>query len=331
MNILVIGAGSWGSCLANLLAKQGHSVQLSCRRAEQAEEINLHSTNEKYLPKVLFSKNIEAIASFDQISPETELIVSAAPSAALTQLLTELSKLSFLSKTPIVSCTKGLEAETGRRLSEVIQDHFPHNEIAILSGPNHAEEIAQELPACGVIGASHMDLCTTLQSVFSTPYFRIYRSTDVKGIEYGGCIKNTYAIAAGIAAGMNLGDNAVAALVTRALAEMSRLGVALGGNIETFMGLSGVGDLITTCFSEHSRNNQIGRKLGEGMTLEAAVASLGMVAEGVRNTKASYFIAKSTGIETPLINAVYQILYESKPAKEALSQLLARGLKTEFQ
>ena len=229
-----------------------------------------------------------------------------------------------------MSCTKGLEIETGRRLSEVIQEYFPQNAMAVLSGPNHAEEISAKLPACGVIGASSMELCSQLQEVFSTSYFRIYRSLDIAGIEYGGCIKNTYAIAAGIAAGMNLGDNAIAALVTRALAEMARLGVSLGGELETFMGLSGVGDLITTCFSEHSRNNQVGRMLGKGMTLEEAVASLGMVAEGVRNTKATYQLVNQTGVDAPLIEAVYQILYENIPANEALSQLLSRELKSEF-
>ena len=202
-------------------------------------------------------------------------------------------------------------------------------ELAALSGPNHAEEIARGQAACAVIGCTNADVATSLQDLFTLSHFRPYTSTDLAGIELGGALKNVYAIAAGVAHGLGLGDNATAALVTRALAEMTRLGVALGGQKETFSGLSGVGDLLVTCFSEHLRNHRVGLALGSGKTLAEATESLGMVAEGVPNTLSIHEAARKAGARTPIIDAAYSILYEDKPAAEAMKELLTRDTRTE--
>jgi glycerol-3-phosphate dehydrogenase (NAD(P)+) len=214
-------------------------------------------------------------------------------------------------------------------MSQVLKEVFPNNPVAALSGPNHAEEIATGMATCAVIGSDDHALAVRLQELFTFPNFRSYTSDDLAGIEIGGAVKNVYAIAAGMAHGLGLGDNAVAALVTRALAEMSRLGIALGGRMETFAGLSGVGDLIVTCFSEHSRNHRVGLALGSGKTLEEAVASLGMVAEGVPNTLSIHEAARRVGGRTPIIDAVYGILYQGKSAPHAMTELLTRDPRPE--
>jgi glycerol-3-phosphate dehydrogenase (NAD(P)+) len=229
----------------------------------------------------------------------------------------------------LLSCAKGIEKHTGDRMSQILREALPSNPVAVLSGPNHAEELALGQPACAVVGCEDGSVADALQELFSLPQFRPYTSTDLAGIELGGAIKNVYAIAAGIAHGLGLGDNAVAALVTRALAEMTRLGVALGGRIETFAGLSGVGDLLVTCFSEHSRNHRVGLALGRGKSLEEAIRDLGMVAEGVPNTLSIYEAAHRAGARTPIIDAVHSILYRNKPAAEALMELLSRDTRTE--
>jgi glycerol-3-phosphate dehydrogenase (NAD(P)+) len=214
-------------------------------------------------------------------------------------------------------------------MSVILREVFPDNPIAVFSGPNHAEEIAKDLATCAVIGCEDEALAEQLQQLFTAPHFRSYTSDDLAGIELGGAIKNVYAIAAGIALGLGLGDNAIAALVTRALAEMTRLGTRLGGRVETFAGLSGVGDLIVTCYSEHSRNHRVGKQLGEGRTLEEAVESLGMVAEGVPNTLSIHEAARSIGVRTPIIDAVHAILYRGMPAAKALTELLSRDPRPE--
>jgi glycerol-3-phosphate dehydrogenase (NAD(P)+) len=214
-------------------------------------------------------------------------------------------------------------------MSQILREVFPNNPIAALSGPNHAEEIARKLATCAVIGSEDHSLAVRLQELFTLPHFRSYTSDDLAGIELGGALKNVYAIAAGMAHGLGLGDNAVAALVTRALAEMTRLGTALGGRIETFSGLSGMGDLLVTCFSEHSRNHRVGFALGSGKTLEEAVAALGMVAEGVPNTLSIYEAARRADVRTPIIDAVYGILYLGNAVPLGMQQLLNRDPRPE--
>ena len=214
-------------------------------------------------------------------------------------------------------------------MSEIIAEALPGRHIAVLSGPTHAEEVAGDLATCTVVGAENEDVAKSLQKLLNAPHFRTYRSDDLAGMELGGAIKNVFAIAAGCAKGLGLGDNAISALVTRGLAEMTRLGVKLGGRPETFMGLSGIGDLITTCFSHHSRNHRVGLALGQGKTLQEAQDALGMVAEGVRNAESIHQAAHRAEVRSPLIDAVYGILYEDKEASQILNDLLQRELRAE--
>ena len=324
----IIGSGSFGMAMAKLLAPKLESIVVIGRDPETAAAINRTHRNPHYLTETLLDENVRASTkTADAIG--YSLVIFAVPTSATREMADTLCAAGLPSTATLVSCAKGIEKSTGDRMSQVLREIFPANPIAILSGPNHAEEIAAGMATCAVIGSDDHDLAVRLQELFMFPHFRSYTSDDLAGIEFGGAVKNVYAIAAGMAHGLGLGDNAVAALVTRALAEMTRLGTALGGRIETFSGLSGVGDLIVTCFSEHSRNHRVGLALGRGETLEQAVKELGMVAEGVPNTISIYETARRSGVRTPIIDSVYSILYEGKPAPLAMKELLTRDPRPE--
>jgi glycerol-3-phosphate dehydrogenase (NAD(P)+) len=293
------------------------------------EGINRDHRNPKYLTSIDLAANVRATMD-PREALAMPLVIFAVPTVAIRSEAEKLAALGLPASTPLLSCAKGIERDTGERLSQILRDVFPNNPIGILTGPNHAEEIAEDLVTCAVVASENPPLAAALQDLFTLPHFRTYTSEDVAGIELGGAVKNVYAIAAGMAHGLGLGDNAVAALVTRALAEMTRLGVALGGNKETFAGLSGVGDLIVTCFSEHSRNHRVGLAIGSGQSLEDAVAALGMVAEGVPNTLSIHDAARKAGVRTPIIDAVYSILYQGKPAAVAMRELLDRDPRPEI-
>lgn len=324
----ILGTGSFGTALAVLLAPRLNDLLLIGRDPAVTESINARSRNPRYLSEIQLPENVRASTRLAD-ALEHPLLVFGVPTAATRQTASDLAALGLPDTTVLVSCAKGIERNTGERMSEILREIFPANPVAVVSGPNHAEEIAANLATCAVIGSTDEDLARRLQELFTAPHFRSYTSDDLAGIELGGAIKNVYAIAAGIAAGLGLGDNAVAALVTRALSEMTRLGVALGGRAETFSGLSGVGDLIATCFSVHSRNHRVGLALGHGKTLEEATSSLGMVAEGVPNTLSIHDAARKAGIRTPIIDAVHSILYEGKPAARAMHDLLNRDPRPE--
>ncbi len=328
MKTCIIGAGSWGTALGILASSNKHEVTLLTREEQQAETLNTKRENERYLPGVPLPELLTASTKTTEALPTAELVLFVIPTAHFRQ--TAADCLPHITPgTILLSCSKGIERGTGKRMSEILSELYPSHPIAVLSGPNHAEEIAQGLPACAVIGASQEQLANQLQVQFSTPTFRTYTSTDVAGIELGGAIKNVYALAAGIAAGLKLGDNALAALTTRSLAEMTRLGVQLGGQAETFAGLSGVGDLIATCFSTHSRNHQIGLALAAGQTASEAETNLGMVAEGVPNTRSVYEKAQQIDTRTPILDAMYAILYQNQAAAEVLHRLLTRDPRSE--
>ena len=326
---VVFGSGSWGTALAMVLSEHFKEVTLIGRNAEQSAEINSQNTNGNYLPRITLPENIKSSTDYSP-ALEASLILFVLPTSATRQAATDLAQIGLKETTPIVSCSKGIERGSGIRMSEIISELLPNNPIAVHSGPTHAEEVSTRLASAAVVGTKDSALAEALQTVFTTPYFRTYTSDDVAGIELGGALKNVFAIAAGIISGIGLGDNAIAALVTRGLAEMTRLGIALGGRPETFSGLSGIGDLMVTCYSPHSRNNRVGKALGSGETLEEITDRLGMVAEGVPNTLSIYEAARKHNIETPIIDAVYQILYEEKSAKDALVELLTRDLKPEM-
>jgi glycerol-3-phosphate dehydrogenase (NAD(P)+) len=327
-SVAILGSGSFGTAIAKLLSPKLTSVLLIGRDAATAEAINREHRNPHYLGGIDLAENVSADTRIEAAVGHP-LVVFAVPTSATRETATLLAKAGLPASATLLSCAKGIEKSTGERMSQILRGVFPDNPIAVLSGPNHAEEIAQAMPTCAVIGADDEMLARSLQELFTLPYFRTYTSTDLAGLELGGAIKNVYAIAAGMAHGLGLGDNAVAALVTRALAEMTRLGTALGGHAETFSGLSGVGDLIVTCFSTHSRNHRVGMALGGGKTLEEAVASLGMVAEGVPNTLSIHEAARKAGVRTPIIDAVYSILYQQKPAALAMRDLLTRDPRPE--
>jgi glycerol-3-phosphate dehydrogenase (NAD(P)+) len=324
----ILGSGSFGMAMAKLLAPKLTSIVLIGRDPATAKAINDTHRNPHYLEGVELDANVRASTRLEDCL-DFPLIIFAVPTSATRQIATQLAAAGLPTDAILISCAKGIEKNTGERLTQVLREVFPQNPIAALSGPNHAEEIATGLATCAVIGSLDHDLAVRLQELFTLPHFRSYTSDDLAGIEFGGAVKNVYAIAAGMAHGLGLGDNAVAALVTRALAEMTRLGTALGGRMETFSGLSGVGDLIVTCFSPHSRNHRVGLALGRGQTLEEAVASLGMVAEGVPNTLSIYEAARGAGVRTPIIDAVYGILYEGKSAPLAMRELLTRDPRPE--
>ena len=324
----ILGSGSFGTALAKLLAPKMESILLIGRDCVTADSINLYHRNPHYLSNIQLQDNVRAsIETNDALA--YSLIIFAVPTSSTREMACKLFNANLSPTATLLSCAKGIEKSTGERMSQVLRNVFPENPIAILSGPNHAEEIAAGMATCAVIASDDHHLAVELQELFTFPHFRAYTSNDLAGIEFGGAVKNVYAIAAGMAHGLGLGDNAVAALVTRSLAEMTRLGTALGGRIETFSGLSGVGDLIVTCFSEHSRNHRVGLALGSGKSLEEAVAALGMVAEGVPNTLSIHETARSVGVRTPIIDAVYSILYQGKSAPLAMSELLSRDPRPE--
>ncbi|MEI8038158.1 MAG: NAD(P)H-dependent glycerol-3-phosphate dehydrogenase [Verrucomicrobiota bacterium] len=325
----ILGGGSLGTALAKLLAPKLESIVVVSIEQACVDGINRNHRNPKYLTAVELAPNVRASMDHRE-ALAVPLVIFAVPSAAIRSEAGKLAALGLSPNTPLLSCAKGIERNTGERLSQILREVFPLNPIGILTGPNHAEEIAADLVTCAVIASDSAPLADALQDLFTLPHFRVYTSDDVAGVELGGAVKNVYAIAAGMAHGLGLGDNAVAALVTRALSEMTRLGVALGGNPETFSGLSGVGDLIVTCFSEHSRNHRVGLALGTGQSLEDAVAALGMVAEGVPNTLSIHDAARAAGVRTPIIDAVYSILYQGKPAAMAMRDLLDRDPRPEI-
>lgn len=261
---------------------------------------------------------------------DAELIVVVVPSVAMRSVAQRLRGLPVRPDAVIVSCTKGIEQGSHKRMTEILQEYLPSNPIGVLSGPNHAEDICLGLPSASLIGFEDPKYADWVQQIFASKTFRVYSATDIIGMQLGGTIKNVFAIGAGLCEGLNLGDNAQAALLTRGLAEMTRIGVASGGRRETFMGLSGVGDLIVTCYSRHSRNQTVGRRLAEGKSLQEILDALGMVAEGVPNTLSVYEIARKLGVRTPLIDAVYSVLYESKPPMEALVELMTRDPRPEL-
>jgi glycerol-3-phosphate dehydrogenase (NAD(P)+) len=325
----VLGAGSLGTAIAKLLAPKLKSITLVSIEPECVEGINRDHRNPKYLTDVTLAAHVAATMDHRAALVEP-LVIFAVPTAGVRSEARKLADLGLPAAVPLLSCAKGIERGSDRRMSEILGEVFPDHPVGVLTGPNHAEEIARELATCAVVASADPQLALDLQQLFTLPHFRVYTSDDVAGLELGGAIKNVYALAAGMSHGLGLGDNAAAALVTRALAEMIRLGTALGGRPETFTGLSGVGDLIVTCFSEHSRNHRVGFAIGRGKSLEATLAGLGMVAEGVPNTLSIHDAARRAGVRTPLLDAVYAVLYQNKPATVALAELLTRDPRPEI-
>ena len=329
-SISVIGAGGWGSALAQLLSGHGLPVTLWAHDPAQADEINSAHTNRQFLAGVALNPAITATTDM-QVAAQGDLIIVVPPSQFLKGVSEQLAEAGIAASVPLVCCTKGLEHHTGRLMTQVLGAFFPHNPVAALSGPNHAEEVARGTPAAAVVAADDHKLADQLRKFFCTGNFRAYSCDDVAGVELGGALKNIYAIAAGISDGLGLGDNAKSALVTRSLAELIRLGTKLGGKQETFYGLSGLGDLIVTCFSVHSRNRGLGERLGKGESLADIQKSMVMVAEGVPTARSAYEEARKLGLDTPLLDTVHAVLFANLSPRDGLMQLLARDPKRESE
>lgn len=325
---VIIGAGSFGTAMASTLVRRGLEVTLWGRNPAVVDEINQLGTNLDYLPGVHLPQGLRATADL-AVCQEAELLMLAVPSQQFRSVCDQIRKFPLRPDVLLLSGTKGIEKESGKRMTEILGDVLPEHGRAVLSGPAHAEEISRKMPTAVVVGSATEVEAVRLQEVFTLPWFRSYTSTDVLGIEIGGTFKNVAAIGGGIVEGLGLGDNAKAGLVTRCLAEMVRIGVAKGAHPETFMGLSGVGDLMATCFSNHSRNTRVGRLLGLGKSLLEIRESMKMVAEGVPNIESVYQFARKYGIRTPVTDVLYEVIQERLHPAEAAKQLLTRSPRPE--
>ncbi len=324
----ILGAGAWGTALAWLWGKDGRQISLWGHNVARVMRMQKMRENHDYLPGVKLPESVDVTSELSDCG-EADLIVFVTPSTALREIATRLQKLIVNPRALFLSCTKGVEHLTGMRMSQIIREVFPGHGIAVLSGPNLAVEIAQNLPTATVIGCDEVNYAASLQNILGSSRFRIYTSQDVVSIELGGALKNVFALAAGISDGLGLGDNSKAALVTRSLAELVRLGIAMGGNANAFYGLSGAGDLIVTCYSERSRNHTVGKRLGRGEPVAQIIRSMQAVAEGIPTARSAWECARRLNIATPIIDQIYAVLYEEKKPTVALEELLRREQKAE--
>jgi glycerol-3-phosphate dehydrogenase (NAD(P)+) len=327
-NIGIIGAGSWGTALAAVLDANGLPVLIWGHDAQHIARITATRENSAYLPGYRLPDSFRFTTALDDLAG-CDLVLVVTPSKAVREVAARLSTTALSRDAVLLSCTKGVERGSGLRMSEIIAECFPHHPVAVLSGPSHAEEVVQKMPTAVVLGCAREDVRNRLQLTFATSFFRPYTSEDVAGIELGGALKNIFALAAGVSDGLGLGDNSKAALITRALAELIRLGVALGGRRETFQGLSGIGDLMVTCFSRHSRNRAVGERLGKGERLADIIASMNMVAEGVPTTYSAHECARRLGLETPIIDQMRALLDGTRAPREVAINLITREPKAE--
>ena len=327
MNMAVIGAGSWGTTVASLAAANTPTT-LWARRPEIVDAINTRHVNPDYIGGAALSPGLRASASLKDTVANADIVVMAVPSQGFRQVLAEAAS-HIRPWVPIVSLSKGLESGSLLRMSQVANDVMPGHPVAVLTGPNLASEIAVGQPAASVVAIDDAVIATALQELFSSPTFRVYTNPDVVGCEIAGVVKNVIAIASGIAAGMGFGDNTRATLITRGLAEMTRLAMALGGKLESLAGLAGMGDLIATCSSTSSRNTTVGMRLGRGESLADIVGSTSMVAEGVRSSKFVLELARQHGVDMPITEQVVAVCHEEKPAAEALVALMTRRARPE--
>jgi glycerol-3-phosphate dehydrogenase (NAD(P)+) len=331
MKISVLGAGGWGTTLAILLHYNGHNVTLWEYKKSYAKELIKKRVNTDYLPGIKIPKEILITHDIEESTEDKNLIVLAVPSQFLRGVVKGIS-YHRMEDAILVSVSKGIEKNTLMTMSQMLKDVFPHlneNQIGVISGPSHAEEVSQRVPTAVVAASIDIETSKTIQAAFMTSYFRVYASTDILGVELGGAFKNIIAIGAGIIDGAGFGDNTKAAIMTRGVAEISRLGLAMGAQPETFAGLSGMGDLIVTCMSRHSRNRYVGEQIGKGKTLKEILKSMEQVAEGVETTRSAKQLAAKNEIETPITNEVYKILYEDKDPVKATTDLMTRDMKTE--
>ena len=330
--ISVIGSGGWGIALAILLHKNGHNLTIWSFDKKEAEELKTTRENKTKLPNILLPEDIKVTDDLKEAVNDKDILILAAPSKAIRSVSKSLKNI-IKDNQIIVNVAKGLEEDTLKTMTDIIEEELKgkNPQVAVLSGPSHAEEVGKGIPTTCVVSAHNKELTLYLQNIFMNPSFRVYTSPDMLGIEIGGALKNVIALAAGIADGLNYGDNTKAALITRGIKEIASLGVAMGGEQSTFYGLTGLGDLIVTCASMHSRNRRAGILLGQGKTLDEAIKEVNMVVEGVYSAKSALMAAKKYNVEIPIIEQVNAVLFENKNAAEAVNELMIRDKKLEIQ
>ena len=327
-NVAIIGSGSWGVALATHLARNGNNVRLWSFNKDERDLIN-NEKKCKFLPDIKIEKNIICSTNFEKVIDGADFIMHVTPSKYTRETFKQYKQ--YVGNKPVIICSKGFEKDTLKTLDEVLQDEMSNVRVGVLTGPSHAEEVAISIPTVMVVASKDEEILKLIQDTFMSEEMRIYTSNDVKGVELGGALKNIIAFCAGIAAGIGLGDNTFAALITRGLMEISRLGIKLGGKQETFYGLSGLGDLIVTCLSEHSRNRRAGKLIGQGKTLEEAKKEVGMVIESIDNIDVAYELGKKNNVYIPIIETVYKVIYEGLKPEEAVKDLMTRKKKDEYE
>lgn len=329
-NIVILGGGSWGTALAISLARKGLAVDLWCRNEAQAEEMRETRFNKKYLPNVSLPDKIRILTDLNEAMQDKDIVVLAVTSQSIRSI-TETIKPMVNEKMIIVNVAKGLEIGSNLRLSQVVKEILPDNAFVALYGPSHAEEVSVGMPTGLVAASENMEAALAVQDVFISASLRVYTNHDLIGVEIGGALKNIIALANGIAVGLGYGDNTQAILLTRGLAEITRLGVALGANAATFQGLTGIGDLVVTCNSMHSRNRRCGVALGQGAKLEDVLKNMGMVVEGVNTTKAAVELAEKIGVSMPIAEQMYGVLFGDVDVRTVVERLMLRDKKNELE
>ncbi|WP_027964474.1 NAD(P)H-dependent glycerol-3-phosphate dehydrogenase [Halalkalibacillus halophilus] len=330
--VAVLGAGSWGTALSIVLADNNNDVYLWSHREQLALNINENQMNEQYLPEVNLPSNLCATSDLQEAIQDAEAVIFVVPTKAIRAVCQQVKPFLKESQT-VIHAAKGIEPETNKRVSEMMTDELGEtfgDNIVVLSGPSHAEEVGKRLPTTVTVSSLNMDQAEKAQDLFMNENFRVYTNDDLIGVEIGGALKNIIALGAGISDGLGYGDNAKAALITRGLAEMARLGHKLNANPLTFAGLTGVGDLIVTCTSQHSRNWRAGNMLGKGYVLQDVLEQMGMVVEGVRTTKAVYQFAQKLEVDMPITKGLYELIVNEKDPKEVVDQLMKRGRTNEL-
>ena len=326
----IIGGGSWGTALAILLSNNKHKVDIWVRNKIQLEQMLETRENKKYLPGVYIPKDIKITNDISQVIYDKDLLVISVSSHGIRETLNSCKEV-IKEDQIIVNVSKGIENDTLMRISEIVNEILPNNPYAVLSGPSHAEEVARNMPTTVVTASVDKDVAEYVQDVFMSPYFRVYTSPDVIGVELGGSLKNVIALGAGISDGLGYGDNTKAALMTRGMIEIARLGEKMGANMATFSGLAGIGDLIVTCTSMHSRNRRAGILIGQGKTIDEAIEEVGMVVEGIKTAKSAYELSKKFNVVMPITKEIYEILYKDKDVKKSVINLMLRDKKHEME
>ncbi len=329
MDVAVLGAGSWGTTLAIHLADKGESVKLWEVFEEVAQGLSKKRENTKFLPSIQIPENILISSSLQEVLNDAQIIVAAVPSHCMREVARKVGKVK--QKGVVLSASKGIEEGSLKRMSEVIREELPESRICVLSGPSHAEEVSRKIPTTVVVSSADSDLAKDMQRLFMTNSLRVYTNSDVIGVELGGALKNIIAISGGISDGLGFGDNTKAAILTRGLAEITRLGVAMGANPATFAGLSGMGDLVATCISQYSRNRKLGELIAKGKSLDEALSIIGQVAEGVRTTKCAYKLAGIHKVDVPITGQIHAVLFEGKDARAAAADLMVRIPRPELE